>query len=599
MKKRLTRGDNIYYFRMFRYMKPYSFRYVFGQLSYASQGLALPLMLSFFTTNILAAIAAESTSAVVNAGVMLAIVFLGYFAVFAFGVALHIINVERAMMDMKQKLFKTFVRTGLENAKHSGEGIAAINTDCNTAEQIFGNATFSLVRNLLIIPGAIVVVFFVDWRLGLATTTIGILSFIAQLRFVKPLSQIGKDRLIANADTVKSAGNIFSGATTIRAFNIQNDALITFDKDSRKIKILDFKRVTINIFQNIFGNVQGWMTTVTVFALGGWLVTRGILEFPILITVYMMSQSLVSAIGSLGQNIAELQPPIAAAKRVFEVLDKGDTVKEIRSRSTLKEASGYTLELKNMNFKYLDGETNALTDINLTIPENKMIVLVGGSGSGKSTLLKVILGMYDRDELGVTLGGLCFNEASLRDWRKHFSYIDQSCKLFDMSVKENIAMGLPSIDENRETFASSDKDKRLSEADFAEIEKAAKRASAHDFISELEGGYDAGCGEKGATLSGGQKQRIAIARALVKHAPIMIFDEATSALDKESERNILDTIEDLRSDHTILITSHNLDSIKTADVILVMEDGKIAETGTHEELLAKQGVYYRLASQEK
>ena len=176
----------------------------------------------------------------------------------------------------------------------------------------------------------------------------------------------------------------------------------------------------------------------------------------------------------------------------------------------------------------------------------------------------------------MSLGDLEYNKTSLKNWRQNFAYVDQSCKLFDMSVKRNISMGAGGNAQEEDIIA------------------AAKRAAAHDFIQELENGYDAPCGEKGSTLSGGQKQRIAIARALVRKAPVLVFDEATSALDKESEGHIMDTIQSLRGDHTILITTHNLENAATADKIVVMDKGRIAEIGTHDQLIEKNGVYCRL-----
>ncbi|MCL2014905.1 MAG: ATP-binding cassette domain-containing protein, partial [Defluviitaleaceae bacterium] len=202
--------------------------------------------------------------------------------------------------------------------------------------------------------------------------------------------------------------------------------------------------------------------------------------------------------------------------------------------------------------------------------------------SGKSTLLRAIIGMYEREEMPVFIGKQGFNETSLQDWRSQFAYVDQSCKLFNVSIAENIAYGRV---DNLPTQP--------------EIETAAKRAFAHDFIASLEDGYNTDCGEKGDSLSGGQKQRVAIARALAKKAPILVFDEATSALDKESEKYIMETIETLRNDHTILITTHNLDNIVTADCIIVMESGNVAEIGTHDELMAKFGVYKRLFEEQE
>jgi ABC-type multidrug transport system fused ATPase/permease subunit len=223
--------------------------------------------------------------------------------------------------------------------------------------------------------------------------------------------------------------------------------------------------------------------------------------------------------------------------------------------------------------------------------------------------------MYEKEGIDVRLGDLSFHESPLKAWRRNFAYVDQSCKLFDMSVKQNIAMGncgdsgergdscncgdsgvcgdCGNSGDSSDSGDCGNSGDRGNASD-ADIVSAAKRALAHDFIEELEHGYDSPCGERGGSLSGGQKQRIAIARALCRKAPVLVFDEATSALDTESERNIMETIENLRTDHTILITTHKLSNISTADKIVVMDKGQIAEHGTHAELLEKGGLYVKL-----
>jgi subfamily B ATP-binding cassette protein MsbA len=325
----------------------------------------------------------------------------------------------------------------------------------------------------------------------------------------------------------------------------------------------------------MFTTLQGWMSLAVTFALGGWLVATDRLEFYMLMIVLGMFETLVNSIGRIGSTYADLQVPIAGAKRVFSILDKGTSGQKTEI-SEEKSPTGFALSIQNLNFAYRDAASNALTDISLNINENEMVAFVGESGSGKSTLLRLIIGMYERTDLEIELGGVSFNEMSAKSWRRSFAYVDQSCKLFDMSVGENISMGLGG------------------KADDALITAAAKRAAAHDFIVGLEGGYDAPCGEKGATLSGGQKQRIAIARALLKGSPILVFDEATGALDADSENYVMETINSLRSDHTILITTHNLKNTITADKIVVMDKGRITEIGNHDELISKKGLYYRL-----
>ena len=487
------------------------------------------------------------------------------------------VNEARAVRLLKRDLFRAFVSNSLESssASHSGESIAAINTDANTATDMFGWVARNVLDTVLAIVFSGIVLFALDWRLGVGAVLAGLFGLVIQSRFYKPIAQISKDRLEANADTIKTASNTFAGAIAIRAFNIQDRALGNFDNDSKRIRLLDFKRAYITMWQRFFFSVQFWLSIVVVFGLGGWLVYMGHLDFHLLMLAAPMSATITFEMGLVGQSYAHFQAPIAGAKRIFAILDAGNP----RHPGLYPEYSipnGYNISIKGMTFRYQSAETDALSNIHLEIPENQMIAFVGESGSGKSTLLRAIIGFYERDTLNMQIGGLSFESSQSKSWRQNFAYVDQSCKLFDMSVKENIAMGTGGT------------------ATDEEIVTAAKRAAAHEFIESLEGGYDAPCGEKGGVLSGGQKQRVAIARALIKGGPILVFDEATSALDKDSERAIMETIESLRKDYTVLITTHNLENIATADKIVVMDKGEITEVGIHQELIAKEGLYFSL-----
>lgn len=601
MFKKLTQGDNIYIFKMFRFAKPHALKFGIGHLLSSFQGFAFDFVMASLSGNIMAAIIAGSTDMVISAVTYFVILLLIFFVLLGIGEFLYTISLAEIMQDVKQMLFRTFMQSGIEDATlgHSGDGIAAINTDADTAEGIFGGFLNGILGSIIATIGSIVVIFTIDWRLGLAALIVGILSFIFRFRFAKPLAEIGKKQLEANADAVKTVSNIFSGAIAMRAYSIQPKALITFDKDNRKLRVLDFKNALIHTWLSAFSLVEFWLSLIVTFALGGWLAATGEVAFYNLMIVLGMFRSLVASISGIAWAYAGLQVHIAGAKRVFAILEQKDVMSKNERIDSRKTPVGYQLRLHNLNFTYQESNRKnapqsenhsilntdnatqsvdkpALVNINLEIGENQMVAFVGESGSGKSTLLRTIIGLYERDELNINLGGMAFNESSLKSWRQNFAYVDQSSQLFDMTVGENIAMG-------KGGKASDD-----------EIIAAAKRAVAHEFIEEFEDGYETACGEKGANLSGGQKQRIAIARALVRKAPILVFDEATSALDTKSERSTMETIESLRRDHTILMVTHNLNNVVTADQIVIMENGRIAEMGTHDELLGKNGLYTKL-----
>ena len=596
---------NLQYFRRtFRYMKPYKFAYAIGTFFYCVQSFAFPLISSVFFGGVTTAIMASHFAGVLDSIWLMVGMLLGFAILVGSGAYIYIVKISYAVRDMSIDLFRAFTKSSIESQKHSGESLAAINTDINTASDIFSNAFTPFLQNVIAVSFSVVAVFVLDWRMGIGALVVGLGAFFVQSRFATPLARLGKEQLDANADSVKSLSNIFAGALTIRAYNRQDRSLIQFDLENGKLKKLAFKQAFIGMWQDLFTTVQGWLTLVVTFALGGWLVVLGEIDFAVIMMVLPLAEAISGAMSQIGTTFAGLQPPIVAAKRVFDIIDSvpqaskellgmskeqqalqsahasnAPKADELQSAITSSWGGAYDISLSKLSFSYKDAGENALIDIDLSIGENEMIAFVGESGSGKSTLLRLLIGMYERDGLDMEIGGMPFASVNINEWRSYFAYVDQSCKLFDMSIAENIAMGCQGKKGNER------------------IQEAAKRAFAHDFISELSEGYATSCGEKGASLSGGQKQRIAIARALYRKAPVLVFDEATSSLDKESERFIMDTINSLRSDHTILMTTHNLENVVSADKIVVMDKGRIKSVGTHQELLSEaNGLYHRLYS---
>ncbi|MCL2354036.1 MAG: ABC transporter ATP-binding protein/permease [Defluviitaleaceae bacterium] len=543
-------------------MKSYWAPFSLGVILYSGQQFAFTFIASLLGAGIVRGILAMDISIVYDSVLQFAIMILAFMLIFAAGIYGMFMSVVKANRLLKRDLFRSFMRQSLESshASHSGEGIAAINTEADAAAQIYDNPFAALLGQVISIIGFTIAVFITDWRIGIGVVVVGLIAFLAQNVFTKPLAKIGKEQLEENAKAVSSASNVLGGGLTIRAYNMQNKAFITFDKNSQKLKFLDMKTATISAFQGLFTTLQGWLTLLLTFGFGGFLVTQGHLDLSHLIFLQPMIAGAAAAFGAIGTAYAGMQPPLAAAERVLSRIDATPPLSI--SAGSPNKAEGYGLKINIPSFRYNESEKDNLQNIDLEIGENMMVAFVGESGSGKSTLLRNIIGMYERDNIDISLGNSKFDETDIRTWRKHFAYVDQTCKLFDMTISENIAMGAVS------TGATPTQE---------DIEKAAKLASAHDFIVELPEGYNSPCGERGASLSGGQKQRIAIARALMKDAKVLVFDEATAALDAQNEGIIMDTINQLRQDHTILMTTHNLESVADADVIVVMDGGMVSE----------------------
>jgi len=278
---------------------------------------------------------------------------------------------------------------------------------------------------------------------------------------------------------------------------------------------------------------------------------------------------------------SQMEQARAATGRVFELLTLKSTMPEPATPVPLKAANA-EIEFDNVSFDYgseASRETNkeiaVLHGIQLRVKPGQMMALVGSSGSGKTTLTNLLLRFYDPTEGAVRIGGLDLRQLALRDLRSQIAVVTQEVILFNDTIRNNIAAGRPGATD-------------------AEVENAAKHAYAHDFIMAKDGGYETVIGEKGVTLSGGQRQRIAIARAILKRAPILILDEAMSALDNESERAVQKALDDLMKGRTTICIAHRLSTIHHADIIIVMERGRIVEAGTHNDLIGRGGAYYRL-----
>ena len=315
---------------------------------------------------------------------------------------------------------------------------------------------------------------------------------------------------------------------------------------------------------------QGMMYLVTL-VFGGYLIAKGMMDVGDLAMYALYIGIFISPIQILVELIEMMQKGLAGFRRFLDVMDTEPEIVDAPNAQPLKDVHGRVC-YEDVSFHYSDDDTPVLSHVSFEIPAGKSIALVGPSGSGKTTICSLLPRFYDVTGGRITIDGKDVRTLSLKSLRSQIGMVQQDVYLFSGTIRDNIAYGKPG-------------------ASMEEIIEAAKQANIHDFIQELPDGYDTFVGERGARLSGGQKQRISIARVFLKNPPILILDEATSALDNESERWIQQSLEELSKDRTTITIAHRLSTIRNADEIIVITEDGIAERGTHESLLAKDGLY--------
>jgi subfamily B ATP-binding cassette protein MsbA len=362
----------------------------------------------------------------------------------------------------------------------------------------------------------------------------------------------------------------FTGNRIIKAYNLENKMLVDFRAVTRKFVSQVMRVVRSN---EIPGNITEFLggVGVTLILLYIVLSKKNISAGDFSGFLFAMF-SIYKPIKNLTRLHNQLHQAQAASQRVFELLDTRSTMAEPASPKPLHAANA-DIQFENINFNY--GEKPVLQAVNLTVKAGQLVALVGSSGSGKTTLANLLPRFYDPQTGTVFIGGTDIREVATKELRGQVAVVTQETILFHDTIRGNIAVGRPG-------------------ATNEEIEAAARRANAHQFILEKPDGYDAIVGEKGVALSGGQRQRLSIARAILKDAPILILDEATNALDAESERAVQEQLEKLMVGRTTICIAHRLSTIQKADVIVVLNEGKIVETGTHAELIQRGGVYKKL-----
>lgn len=478
--------------------------------------------------------------------------------------------------DIQSDLFKHMIRMDLQffQDNHSGSLVARMISDVQVMRAALSDSMTGIGKNLVTLVILVGVMFYRDWMLALAAFTIFPLVAFYVARLGKKLRGISNRTQDAISDMTAGLAQTFQAIRQVRAFGREKFETQRADKILTDVRGLNIKSTRTGNLSTPVNDVLVGIILFGVIYYGGFQVVEGkssagdIMSF---IAAFLMAYEPMKKLAKLNNN---LNIGLGAADRVFRVLDTQIGIEKQKRLPSLKAKKSMPVTLQNVYFEYEQG-VPILDDVSFTAEAGQVTALVGPSGGGKTTILNLIPRFFDVKSGQVLVNGQDVSKVSLKSLRESIAWVSQDITIFDDTVMENIAYGRD---------GASEKD----------VIKAAKSAFAHDFISELPQGYQTKLGENGTTLSGGQRQRIALARAFLKNAPILLLDEATSALDNESERFIQQSLEKLQKGRTTLVIAHRLSTIEKADQIIVLDNGKIIEKGTHAQLIRKNGLYKSL-----
>lgn len=490
----------------------------------------------------------------------------------------------RVLEHLRQELFHKIVSLPLsfyENAQ-VGALMSRVINDVGMIRQSLP-AFVQIVRQVLTMGGLLVVVFEQNFRLACWALVVLPLAGFPFAMFSRALRRYGRRNAEVTAGISGMLQELLSGIRVIKAFATEKREITHFDTENARIISINFKQSCISELASPVMELIGSLGIGLVIWYGGTEVIQGAMTpgtFFSFVAALVMLYDPVKALNGANMSV---QNALAGAERVFGILDDPDLRMESGGTLTFKEPFR-ELVFDKVTFRYTEenrGRDNAeaaLRDISLTVRAGERVALVGPSGAGKTTLVNLIPRFYEQQKGNILLNGQPLAAYSLSSLRRSIAVVSQDAFLFDMSLRDNIAYGQPPE----------------IQADLERIRAAAQAAFADTFIQALPEGYNTRIGERGVKLSGGQKQRITIARALLKNAPLLILDEATSALDSESEHMVQQALDNLMKDRTSVIIAHRLSTILEADRIVVMENGRIVDSGRHEELLGRCALYTRL-----
>lgn len=483
---------------------------------------------------------------------------------------------QHVIGDIQKDMFQHLLKLDLSyfHANPSGQLMSTIVNDANILRSTVSDTFMGAGKSFFTLIFLILVMFYQDVVLAFAATVIFPFAAIFVAYLGKRIRKISRGLQQDVASLSNHLAKIFQGIRVVKAYGMEDDEIQRANTAITKVRKMNIKAVSVGALSTPVNEVLVGIILFGIIIYGGFQAANGEMtpgQLGAFLTAFIMAYEPMKKLAQLNNSI---QTGLGAAERIFSIIDKTPDIKESPTAKPLSSQKPQ-IEFKDVEFQYGGTEIKALNKISFKAQNGKVTALVGASGSGKTTIINLIPRFYDVIGGTITIDQTDIRELTFQSLRNHMALVSQDITIFDNSIEANIGYGKAG-------------------ASLKEIEEAAKAAAAHDFIMSMPEGYNTQVGEDGVKLSGGQRQRIAIARAILRNAPILLLDEATSALDNESEKAVQDALGALQKGRTTIVIAHRLSTVQDADQILVLENGRIIERGTHNELIEQSQAYAKM-----